>query len=135
MMVAALVSIAGCATTPIPTENLVDVPHERVLIANYMQQNDAFGRVIVKRDAGVVGSACDIRIYVNKDFVALASSGERAIMYLPPGDHILSARTNSFVCGGGLVEARTTVIQGGTSTWRMSFTDGGKEFMLQPTAF
>lgn len=129
----ALIGLAGCATTPIPTGSARYVPRERVLNAALLEQSDGLGQVVVKRDEGFGASACTTRIFANGIPVADIGPGEKVIFYLREGEQMLAAIANG-VCAGGLVEARALVNRNHPLVYRVSYGSNG-EFSLQPTAF
>lgn len=126
-------ALTGCATQPVRTSEAVAVPRDRILAPELLEEVKGHGGVIVKRDSGIGGSGCSARLFVNAKPAADLRSSERVILYLPAGDHILSAQPNG-LCGGGMAEARVRVTPLETATFRMGYGTAG-DFMLTPTAF
>jgi hypothetical protein len=89
--------------------------------------------VIVKRDRGLSGSACSTRIYVNGKPVADIDPAEKVVLYLPEGEHILSAEPNG-MCGGNMTEVKAVVKAGSQSNYRYG-TSGNGSPSIYPTAF
>ncbi len=127
--------LIGCASTPTPTDSALPVPSERVLEAGKRFLNPApqTGKVIVKRDTGVVGSACNTKIYVDGQAVAELDVAEKVTLFLPAGDHILSAQPNN-PCSGGMTELAAKVRPNETLVFRFG-TSGQGSPSLYPTAF
>lgn len=125
-----LLILAGCATQPLPTTSAQMVPAKQILNPDLVKQVEGKAEVIVKRDSGLRGSACAIRIFSGAQPIADLWQSEKIAFYLPEGDHIISAST----CNGGLVEIQASVKVGKTSTYRVGF---GLAFELgiYPTAF
>ncbi len=130
---ALLMSILGCATTPVPTGAARDVPRARVLNAALLERKESLGQVVVKRDEGFSASACNSRVFANGTPVAEIAPGEKVIFYLPEGEQMLAAMATG-ICIGGLVEAKATVSRSRPAVFRISYGSSG-EFSIQPTAF
>lgn len=131
---ALLVSLFGCATTPIPTSSAQNVPAERVLNASLLKPKDGYGQVIVKRDEGAQYGLCNSRVFANGMPVAEISTGEKVTFYLPEGENIIGAMAAASLCGGGLVETKVLVVRSHPVTFRIGFGTNG-DFFIQPTAF
>ncbi len=134
-ILALLVAIitTGCATQPIATSAAKPVPTDRVLDAAYLQRAPNTGEVTVKRDTGMAGSGCAKKVFADAKPVAELDTGEKVVMYLPEGDHIISAMSNS-PCGGGMIETRVSVKTGGSYTYRIG-TQSNMGDGIYPTAF
>jgi len=125
-----LVLLAGCSTTPIPSESADPVPAER-LYAN-QQKSDGDATLVVTRDNGFVGSACNTRLMIDGRLVAEIGEGETAKFYIPAGDIILGVSTG--VCGGGLKEREAKLSAGKVKKYRISIDRTGS-MDLSPTAY
>lgn len=125
--------LAACATEPVPTSEARDVPGERLLANNWTKPQRTTGTIIVKRDAGVIGSPCYNRVFVNGTPVADLAAGEKVTLHLPAGDHILSARPHE-PCGSRLAETGTQVRTRVERTYRLGYGSNG-DFFISPTAF
>lgn len=128
-----LLFASGCATTPIPSEQATFVPTNQIIDARYLQEHEGTGEVIVKRDSGIFGSACFSKVYVDAIFVAHVNPAEKVVLFLPEGDHLVGAEPNS-ICGGGLTEAKATVVKGKRLVFRIGYGSNG-DYRIQPTAF
>lgn len=128
-----LVSLVGCATTPISTSSARDVPNTRVLNSDLLERKEGFGQVVVKRDEGFSASACNSRVFANGTPVAEIAPGEKVIFYLPEGEQMLAAMATG-ICIGGLVETKASVSRSRPAVFRISYGSSG-EFSIQPTAF
>ena len=128
-----LVSLVGCATTPISTSSARDVPSTRVLNSALLERKEGFGQVVVKRDEGLSASACNSRVFANGTPVAEIAPGEKVIFYLPEGEQMLAAKATG-ICIGGLVETKASVSRSRPAVFRISYGSSG-EFSIQPTAF
>lgn len=133
LVVVSLLSLLGCATTPVSTSAARDVPLTRVLNSTLLERKESFGQVIVKRDEGLSAAACNSRIYANGAPVAEIAPGEKVVFYLPEGEQMLAAMATG-ICIGGLVETRASVTRSRPTIFRISYGSSG-EFSIQPTAF
>lgn len=128
------IMLSGCATSPITTNSAQPVPASQILSAELVTQTNGTAEVVVKRDSGMRGMGCMVRIYADADAdakpVADLWRSEKVVMYLPEGDHIISAST----CGGGVVEIQTIVKAGKVNTYRVGF-GVVSELGIFPTAF
>jgi len=129
-----LVSLFGCATTPVPTSSAENVPVRRVLDRSFLIAKDGYGQVIVKRDGGLQYGACNSRVYANGMPVADISTGEKVTFYLPEGQNIIGAEATQPLCGGGLVETKVTVVRSRPAIFRVGYGTNG-DFFIKPTAF
>jgi len=127
------ITLSGCATQPIPTSQASFVPDLRILDKSIVTPKDGAGQVIVKRDGGIGGSACNTRVFANGRLSAELAPSEKVILYLPEGAHIISAWPNN-PCGGGMVEAEARVSVTRPITFRIGYGSNG-DFGLYPTAF
>ena len=130
---ALLLSLLGCAPTPVPTSTARDVPRTRVLNATLLERKEGLGQVVVKRDEGLAASACNSRVFANGTPVAEIAPGEKVTFYLPEGEQMLAAMATG-ICIGGLVEAKASVSRSRPAVFRISYGSSG-EFSIQPTAF
>ena len=128
-----LLSLVGCATTPISTSSARDVPSTRVLNASLLERKSELGQVIVKRDEGLSASACNSRIFANGVPVAEIAPGEKVVFYLPEGEQMVAAIATG-ICIGGLVESKASVSRSRPAIFRVSYGSSG-EFSIQPTSF
>src|ERR1700730_17777998 len=124
---------AGCATRPVSDSDTTPVPPDRIIDSRFLQPSPASGTVTVKRDRGFGGSACSSRVFVDASPTADLRPSERLVVYLPPGDHVISAWPNG-VCGGGMSEARANVTSGSKLAFPIGYGSNG-DFYVNPTAF
>jgi hypothetical protein len=130
LMVLAL--LAGCSTVPVTDSDAVPVPAERLLDRDVVAAGPERGTVIVKRDSGPMGVYCDVRVLVNAKPVALIRNGEKLLLQLPYGQHLLGAEAP--VCAGRLTEQQVNVAVGKTNRFRIGYSGAG-ELALGPTSF
>ena len=133
LLPAFVLSSAGCATRPVSNADARSAPAAQVIDASYLKAGAGSGRVTVKRDSGIGGSACSSRVFVDAKPVADLNTSEKIIIYLLPGDHVLSAWPNG-ACGGGMSEVRATIREGGDLSFRIGYGSNG-DFSINATAF
>lgn len=126
--------VAGCATSPVPMSEAVDVPAERIIDASTMRPQSGAGVLVVKRDLGLTGGGCKIRVFVDARPIADLATGEKIELYLPVGERIVSVTPQSALCSSALVESAVSVSSDQKKALRIGF-DASMDLVLQPTAF
>lgn len=126
--VLAVALLAGCATSPIPSDKADPVPASRLLANQTQREGDAV--LIITRDTGFVGGGCNTTISIDGHRSAEIGPGETAKFYVPAGDHIVSATS----CGSGLKEREASLKSGGTKRFRISI-DSAMSMDLSPTTY
>ncbi|AYG10741.1 hypothetical protein D7M10_04195 [Pseudomonas fluorescens] len=126
------VLLAGCSTSPVSSSQADPVPTNR-LTAFQSKPAGQFGILVVTRDSGFTGSACNTILYIDGEKSAAIGSGETAKFYLPAGERIIGVNSTS-MCGGGLKERSLVMESGGTKKYRISI-DTSMSMDLSPTAF
>ena len=126
------VLLAGCSTSPVSSSQADPVPTNR-LTAFQSKPAGQFGILIVTRDSGFTGSACNTLLFIDGQKSAAISSGETAKFYVPAGERIIGVNSTA-LCGGGLKERSLVMEPGGTKKYRISI-DTSMSMDLSPTAF
>ena len=128
----ALAISAGCSTTPTSSGNAVAAPVERL---SALQDPPAgeYATLVVTRDQGFWGSACDTVVSVDGREVGRIRAGEMARFYVKPGVIILAAQATS-LCPGGLKERQVKLDPASLVRYRISI-DASGVMDLSPTAF
>jgi hypothetical protein len=116
-----LLLLTGCASTAIPIGQAEPVPRDEL----YAFQNKPAGEsgsVTVVRDSGMVGSGCDVVVYVDGRKAAKIGTGQRASFYLPPGNPSIGAGlAGSGLCGGAAIRTISANVKSGKeSLYRIS---------------
>ena len=119
-------ALTACATTPVPTSDSKPIPP---LDASYQ----AGTPVTIKRDAGLVGAACAIRVFVDGKPAADLRARERVQLRIAPGEHVFSVKPNG-LCGGGLREVARDVPADGAIAFRIGYGGAG-DLSINPTSF
>lgn len=130
----ALALVSGCATAPVPVDQAAAVPESRMFTHALDNPTATSGRVIIKRDRGVVGSACTIRLFVGGEPIADIEPAEKVVLHLSPRDHVVSAQPQGSMCSSSIVETSLTITTNGAKMLRIGFS-ASMDPVLQPTAF
>ena len=128
-----IVGISGCATKPVTNEQAQNIPAKQILDSSFFSKKEGTGEVIIKRDSGVMGSACMTRVYLDGKEIADLDTAQKAVIYPKVGNHIFSAWPKG-MCGGGMSEQSGTVVDGKTLMYRIGYGTNG-DFGIYPTAF
>jgi hypothetical protein len=130
-------SLMACATSPVSVHQASLVPSSRMLAPQLVSQVQAqaqpTGSLIVKRDSGLMGSACTIRVFVDAVPVADLAPSEKVELFVPSGEHIVGVTSNG-ICGGGVAETAVVIFPERQKILRIASGQSG-DIYLQPTAF
>ncbi|MEN0627970.1 hypothetical protein AAIG33_11060 [Phytobacter ursingii] len=137
-MIRIIVSIAifvlsGCATKPVSNEQAKAVPQQQIFNKELLVKKPRTGEVVIKRDAGFMGSACLTRVYVDGKDVADLDTAQKVVVYPIVGEHIISAWPKG-ICGGGMSEQSAKVESDRILIFRIGYGTNG-DFGIYPTAF
>jgi hypothetical protein len=122
----AVMLLAGCASSAISVREANPVPADE-LYAFQSKPAGESGKVTVVRDSGMIGSGCDIVVYVDGRKAAKIGTGERASFYLPAGAPSIGAGlAGSGLCAGAAIRTISANVQAGKeSLYRISGDVGG----------
>ena len=124
--------IAGCATSPISSHEAALVPPDSQFL--YQQRTAETAQVLVKRDTGVRGSMCTVRVFLDGDLAAYLNPGEKVIFHVPGETVIIGADSGEGICGlGGLVETSVPLNPGNQLQFRVGYNEN-TAIGLYPTA-
>lgn len=126
-------TLSACSNTPVPTNQAKEIPAQQRLTSAYSATNIDTGTIIIKRDAGEMGSLCTVYVSIDGNNLAKLESEEKVTAHVTPGRHIISAVPKG-ACTGGLSEQASTLSKDETQVFRVSFASAG-DFSLSPTAF
>lgn len=124
--------LAGCAASPIETSLANPIPAERILNAELTQPKAGTGSILFKRDWTLVGSGCELRLFVNGKAFADMQIAEKIQIYLPPGKYLVGAKGKA-LCDVH-TETEVLITEGKTEVYRVALGGYG-EISLHPTAF
>ena len=129
----AIFSLFGCATKPIPNELAKPIPINQIKNKEFLIKKPNTGMVTIKRDSGFTGSGCSSGVFVDGKKIADLKVSEKIVLFLPVGEHIISAWPNG-ICGGGMSEVKTNVKNNSSSNFRIGYGSNG-DFSINPTYF
>lgn len=131
IVVAAVIAIgiAGCATSPIPTEDAQPVPSERVFRNNQLPSEGAAWTVFV-RDVGLNQAGAYLHLFINGKKAASLNPGEKVEFVLPPGEYIFGVKpTDPF--GGYTLNTIDQELKPGKRYFYRIATDGNFRSFVQ----
>ena len=129
-----VLSLLGCATYPVAIDKSSAVPASRMLAQQWTAQGPYTGSLIIKRDSGFMGSACNVRVFIDAVPVADLAPSEKVELFIALGEHIVGAASTSMFCGGGASEASVVIIPERQRILRIAAGQSG-DLHLQPSAF
>ena len=127
-------SLTACATQPVTIRQASPVPSSRILAPQWLSQAPYTGSLIIKRDSGLMGSACTIRVFIDAVPVADLAPSEKVEIFVPLGEHIVSAAPIGTLCGGGTSEAAVVIRPESQKILRIASGQSGY-IHVQPSAF
>ncbi len=128
-LVLALLVVAGCSTSPISSGEASKVPSSRLHAFTNKQEST----LVVTRDTGILGAACNYKLYIDGVFAAEFGSGETAAFGLKAGSHVLGIAAAAPCGGAGLLESEVVVAAGQVAKRRIYTNHSG--FRLTPTSY
>jgi len=118
---AALLAMAGCATSSIPLSEATPVPADEIYAFTGAGGSDT-ARLTVFRDTGFVGAGCDVVFYIDGQRVAKVGPGQKASFNVPSGElNLGTGLAESGLCAGAAIKTiPATLKAGATKTFRIS---------------
>ncbi|WP_153066562.1 hypothetical protein [Xanthomonas arboricola] len=137
LSVLACALLASCATKPVSDGAAVSVPSDRAYL--YQAAIADGGTLVVTRDAGFQGSACDVGVLIDGKDAARLKPGERVTFNLPAGEVILGAKpVGAGLCGAAKDRVRRetglVIKPGVVRKYRFGIGASG-EPMIAPTTY
>jgi hypothetical protein len=126
--------LAACATSPITVNQASPVPSARILAPQLLSAAQYTGPLIIKRDSGFMGSACTVRVFIGATPVADLEPAEKIELFVPLGEHVVTASSTGSFCGGGVSEAAVVISPERQKILRIASGQSG-DIHLQPSAF
>lgn len=131
LLICCSVVLSGCASSPVASGEAA--PADTIYDNAMTQPRPNTGTVIVVRDSGFMGAACDNLVFIDGHKVADLGTGEKVAVYLAAGHHVLGTTSGS-LCGGGSAGAETDLKAGDTRIYRIAHGQDGT-LSMQPSAF
>ncbi|HEY7167236.1 MAG TPA: hypothetical protein VIB79_21920 [Candidatus Binatia bacterium] len=126
--------LAACATQPISIQQAAAVPAGRILAPQWLHPGQYTGSLVIKRDAGFMGSACTVRVFIDAVPVADLAPSEKVELFVALGDHVVGATSPDLFCGGGASETAVVIVPERQKIVRIAAGQSG-DLHLQPSAF
>lgn len=120
IVLAALASLAGCATQPVPLAEAARVPPDRVHTTKWAAPGNGTGTLVMKRDSGFTSGGCNFTVSVGGTEVVTLAPGEAHTIYPPAGQLLVGARPKAALCAGGLMETVVVMQPGQVEAVRIS---------------
>lgn len=106
-----LAVLTGCTSNAISLQQSELAPKDE-LYAFQSKPSGVSGKLTVLRDSGLLGSGCDIVVWVDGQRAAKLGVGQRASFYLPPGQpNIGVGLAGSGLCVGAATRTITGAVQ------------------------
>jgi hypothetical protein len=134
VLMASMLCISGCATSPIPRDSADSVPKDRVHDLALTEASPSKVQVTITRDRGMMGVACPVHLYLDGSIVASLRAKERVTLYLEPGEHIAGARSPGGICGGGTSQTDFVATTGKQIGLRIAWGQSG-DLKIERSAF
>lgn len=131
-----LAMLAGCATSPVPSDKARLAPSERV--SSYQKPVPGGSSLIVTRDTGFTGGGCFATVFLNGAPVAKLDTGEKAVFQVPPGEWLLGAALDgSGLCATNPERMEISVVLSPSQQkkFRVFLPAGGGSISVQPSSF
>ena len=98
-LVAVVLLVAGCISSPVPSSSARPIPAERILAPEYTHAEEGTALVVVTRDKGLKVLACTARLHVDGTLVADLRPREQIRLFLEEGQHLIGVSASG--CIGG----------------------------------
>jgi hypothetical protein len=125
--------LTACATQPVTVYQATAVPSARILAPQLISQAPQTGSLIIKRDSGLMGSACTVRVFIDAVPVADLAPSEKVELFVALGEHSVVVTSNG-ICGGGTSETAVVIMPERPRILRIASGQSG-DIYLQPSAF
>lgn len=122
LIVAVLLLLAGCSTSPVSISEADPVPASRHV--SFKQPGAGTAPLVIRRDSGWMNSGCATQVFVNGALAAYIRSSEIVTLHVPAGNIILGVRAD-FICAGGLIEREVTLTAGKPAHYRIGYDTSG----------
>ena len=126
-------ALAGCGSVP-STHEAPDVPATAWLAPALRADSLATATVVVKRSTVITFSICDVRVYVNGNGTVDIAPGQRALLTIRPGRHMMGADTPAPLCPVRLREVALDLAPGQTATFAIDASPLSGEFVFQQSS-
>lgn len=136
-VIALMVVLTGCSTNLTPSERARAVPSDRVMFA--ASDSAELGQIVVTRDAGLLGSACYLGVYVNGQLSARIGRGETVSFAVDPGNHLVGMGSDpdgKALCAINIpIREVSAEVEAGKKKKYRIYGDMSAGFSISPTSF
>lgn len=125
LMFLAVSILTACSTAPTTSYRMVNT-----LVDNQPTIDNSM--IVIRRDVGIMGSACSVQVFLDGVKYGVLKSGETITIHTNAGEHIISARITSGICPNRLQEVAVNIDKNQSKYYRLTF-DASGSFVVQPT--
>jgi hypothetical protein len=122
-------ALAGCATSLVPLSETKPVPRDQILATSLTSPREGAQSLTIVRDAGFGKGGATLAVWVDGAKVATIEQREALTVYLPAGEHIITAGLNSLRALGAADSTVSVTIPTRSRLYRISMDDS---IHLQP---
>jgi hypothetical protein len=130
ILLASLLALAGCTTSVVPLSQTKPVPQEQIISTSLTQPHEGAQSLTIVRDAGFGKGGATLAVWVDGEKVATIEQRQALTMYLPEGEHLVTAGMNSLRAMGGADATVAVRIPTRLKLYRISMDDS---IHLQPS--
>jgi len=123
-----LFMLGGCATSAVNIDIAKEVPDERLFVKN----TDGNATITIIRDSGLLGSACNINVFINDELAATLDVSEKATFNVKAGEIYLGAQFsgNGLCINTSIRNLETSIKQAQHKTFRVYSDPSGNMQIL-----
>jgi len=123
-----LFMLVGCATSAVNIDIAKEVPDERLFIKN----TEGNATITIIRDSGLLGSACNINVFINDELAATLDVSEKATFNVKEGEIYLGAQFsgNGLCINTSIRNLETSIKQAQHKTFRVYSDPSGNMQIL-----
>ncbi|MGI2095497.1 hypothetical protein [Shewanella glacialipiscicola] len=124
-----LFMLAGCATSAVQINAAKQVPEDRLFIKD---NTDGNAVITIIRDSGLLGSACNINVFINDELAATLDVSEKATFNVKAGEIYLGAQFsgNGLCINSSIRNLETSIKQAQHKTYRVYSDPSGNMQIL-----
>ena len=123
-----LFMLCGCATSAVNIDIAKEVPDERLFVKN----TEGNATITIIRDSGLLGSACNINVFINDELAATLDVSEKATFNVKAGEIYLGAQFsgNGLCINTSIRNLETSIKQAQHKTFRVYSDPSGNMQIL-----
>lgn len=125
--------LVACGSIP-TIADAPDVAASAWLVPDLRASSVPAATVVVRRSTVFTLSICNVRIFVDGQGIVDVAPGERALLKVNPGTHIIGAEMPSAICPGRMREVSVNVVADKSTNFVIDVSPADGSFIFQPTA-